>query len=93
MKENKHTPAPWVHHSENFHQIIGIDKCCHSGATVAMAYGFTQESANANANLISAAPDLLAALEWFQDAYKTGASCMDAANEAAKKAIRKAKGE
>jgi hypothetical protein len=61
--ETKHTPGPWSLKRENGRFAIIPD--CRS--PIALAYtafnGLPQEKDEANARLIAAAPDLLAALE------------------------------
>jgi hypothetical protein len=60
---SKHTPGPWTEHKWNTeeHQISAL------GGTVALVSHshslISDESADANARLIAAAPDLLAACE------------------------------
>lgn len=64
-----HTPGPW-------HYRVGADphnqgqvSSESTGATVAITYG---DEGGANAHLIAAAPDLLAALEAFDQGFRDG---------------------
>lgn len=101
-----HTPGPWevvecrergllVEHSHDNGPITTIAKVlgtgCDDQTTVA--------TANADARLIAAAPDLLAALEWFENRAFKGMSEQTAAKTAwafvdiCRAALAKAKGE
>lgn len=63
---NNHTPGPWkaveanTDYSGTFNRILSISD---AEIAPARAYGDTEEQRHANARLIAAAPDLLAALE------------------------------
>lgn len=62
-----HTPGPWEVYACHFDQFIRTNvyfelRCKEGAARVARAEGMTSES-KANAHLMAAAPDLLAALE------------------------------
>jgi hypothetical protein len=61
---NKHTPSPWIHRTRLDN---GANIGCKNGYAICdIAYGYSslsKEELDANAALISAAPDLLAALE------------------------------
>ncbi len=91
MTKHKHTPGPWKNHGRD---TRGLPCSLVGGETLiarvhSMHYGDV-EAETANANLISAAPDLLAALEslivsW--DDLKPGESIIvDAARAAIAKA-------
>lgn len=99
---SKHTPGPWIvepvpYDSSRFYirgsntkgQILGFGK-----GAVAHIPQSTVNPMEANANLIAAAPDLLAALEGLMSCY---IDLLDedqvAAAQNAKSAIAKAKGE
>lgn len=65
MSDTKHTPGPWRIHKystdliKDAERIVGAD-----GSSVVMdVYGKTLENADANAQLIAAAPDLLEVAE------------------------------
>lgn len=59
----KHTPGPWVISSiEDAPRTVKIGTGEGGWLGVAQAFGDTDEEARANAQLITAAPDLLAAL-------------------------------
>lgn len=79
----KHTPGPWIHptwpcnvtcgeHSQDriYSAFVFLGGTSGHDA-IAAAYGDSPEQASANARLIAAAPDLLAALlkvvNWFED--------------------------
>lgn len=90
MNNTLHTPAPWKHDSTWGLIKYGKTEICalHSGNL-------------ANAHLISAAPDLLSALQWFADELPgiIRQYCPEGvpvqvgkAHEAARNAIDKAKG-
>jgi len=61
---NKHTPSPWIHRTRLDN---GANIGCKNGYAICdIAYSYSslsKEELDANAALISAAPDLLAALE------------------------------
>jgi hypothetical protein len=73
----KHTPAPWyIAHHNDIDNIKSIDirHCCdilHSTPQIHQI-ACLPENAIANARLISAAPDLLSALEGFIELYEQG---------------------
>lgn len=92
---SKHTPGPWGNHKWNSeeHQISAL------GGTVALINHdhshISDEAADANARLIAAAPDLLAALHRaVNHLIMDGVSCDDApqALRQARAAIAKAEG-
>jgi hypothetical protein len=62
MEQTKHTPGPWhvIPKGATFAGDIANER----GEVVAQAYGTGHK---ANARLIAAAPDLLAALQWAMD--------------------------
>ena len=77
MKNNTHTQEPWTYelksyeNGESFFQIIGTpngleENIPHRGAFIAKVTG-NKERRKANARLIAAAPDLLAALKLCAD--------------------------
>ena len=91
--EVKHTPGPWTYEEEAYHmeQVFGPK------GLIAQVVGDSAETC-ANAILIAAAPDLLAALERLLGSTKRGnaddheADCRCVIHEASA-AIAKAKGE
>jgi len=101
MSEAKHTSGPWnVHGTNETGTLIASDAAEHENITASIAVAqprgeeWTKEE-EANARLIAAAPELLAALEsvcnWadmFRDslAYESGRSQIDAARAAIQKA-------
>lgn len=61
-----HTPGPW--HTSTTHSGAAVDIGAANGANVTLVSGPTENGADefrANARLIAAAPDLLAALEFI----------------------------
>ena len=94
---NKHTPGPW--RNDNGVEI-SAGKCT---SICGMRHPFDDAEKMANANLIAAAPDLLAALELMvradQAIEREEGLCSDrillriAALDAAAEALAKAKGE
>lgn len=82
-----HTPGPWSIAGSGY----GLDVRCAAGNIVGMTRRFGQNPAEveANARLVAAAPDLLAALEYVMSAH--GEQLTDAL-EAARAAIAAAKG-
>lgn len=95
-----HTPGPWKIDRSFPRQLpFGISQQNepHKGVLTSMAFcKKTTDEAAANASLIAAAPDLLAALEWIasQERY-TFAECTLAEEiiDRARAAIKKARGE
>ena len=95
---SKHTPGPWTEHKWNSeeHQVSAL------GGTVALVSHshslITDEQADANATLIAAAPELLAAcklaLDWHADGtpVEEMSSMEQTAINALEAAIRKAEG-
>src|ERR1700730_8107616 len=65
--EAKHTPGPWAIGSTDFGQ--GISMMIEPGICVVLGHGQTPD---ANARLIAAAPDLLAALAPFIEIWDRG---------------------
>lgn len=95
MMKTKHTPGPWT--LDNLGTDIKIQA---SGAVEAIALVHDQQSthgAEANAHLMSAAPEMLEALEKLlllsDVALKQKHSLDCSIRRAARDAIRKAKGE
>ena len=82
----KHTPGPWrVNAPASVVSIDGLHVCDVNG------YGATDERKRADAVLISAAPDLLAALEYIM-AWDSNWT-VEQARTMARAAIAKARGE
>ena len=85
-EKSKHTPGPWVIDNDNVIYQEGTSEPIASAAPTA--------DEKANAALIAAAPDLLAALESCSDALNTEAGGLYKARiDQARAAIAKAKGE
>ncbi len=109
-----HTPGPWLIGEQNGHCGVSIDETSEDGARVATVYlGIVTSAARwgeehfafpenaeamANARLIAAAPDMLAALQTFvdlfgrEDAYQgdpAGLACVRSARAAIAKATGK----
>lgn len=85
MSEHKHTPGPWKYvksigvYAGDKWEIVSFGSC-------------STEEGHANAQLIAAAPELLAALELaLQDMIRWG--IFGPGRNAVESAIRKAKGE
>ena len=104
MSETKHTPGPWETDRNNVHltQIATIHQCLNNDWVEVWspnALGASEEEMEANARLIAAAPDLLAALESIASMYDYEAACGDLASRLyeatclARAAIAKATGE
>lgn len=73
MSAANHTPGPW-HADGGAAHILGqssraIRTHCANYPTVAYVAGYDDENGEANARLIAAAPDLLAALKALDDCY------------------------
>ena len=91
---SKHTPGPW-HYEQKGGGLVGIFP---SGIETAVAFTRNNE---ADARLIAAAPDLLAALRYVYEYYapmtifddETGDTGHDEAMEIVRAAIAKARGE
>ena len=104
--KRKHTPGPWIYQPGDMDGDIFIEsenedrsgvlvaKVENDGPRAKEADGYIPEKmALANAALIAAAPDLLAALEFCADALNTEAGGLYKAHiEQARAAIAKAKG-
>jgi hypothetical protein len=67
---SKYTKGPW---EPRRHLVNKYDRKFDAWIPVARTWGETQEEANANANLIAAAPDMLEALKSFRDYLKSKA--------------------
>ena len=99
IEMSKHTPGPWFHHgsSGSEHTAGGFIKSSaerNSGPLICSIYGTDGQPYKANAQLISAAPDLLAAAERVLaklDHPTLGVTIYDA--DALRQAIAKARGE
>lgn len=97
MSEAKHAPGPW--------RSVGLAIVCASGHVIAyLKRRGTLKATKANAYLIAAAPDMLAALERIaehtnpdspEENYRADdrEGCLDTVFEIARAAIAKAKGE
>ena len=111
MTDPKHTPSPWMVHHMNMAPkdwaLLGrceVTVVCHGARVVAAVWGDDDEQEQANARLIEAAPDLLAALKRAEvvceDAYHDAKAAYEKDNAAAaleawemvKSAIAKAEG-
>ncbi len=99
---NKHTPGPWTVYpttelvdNRGTEGVTGYNIESESGEIVGMeGIEFWKENAEANANLIASAPDLLEALETaLHDSGCDGDLCAHWWHEKARRAIAKAKGE
>lgn len=64
-----HTPGPWVYDSGSFYAAVQLNDCgtTNEPPIIDMGAGRPEDS-EANARLIAAAPDLLAALQMVRDA-------------------------
>lgn len=97
MKEFKGTPGPWEVDRNNVHtgQIATIHHCIGNDWVEIWSPNWpdSEETQEANANLIAAAPDLLEALQNMVTAYEYEASIDNPALLAARSAISKALGE
>jgi len=80
-----HTPGPWRAGIAGNHRVYGPDGTEHAGL-IAQVFSTglpnTSGVARANANLIAAAPDLLAALEAAYDALTDLLAALEAAYDA-----------
>lgn len=98
---SKHTPGPWAytksvnfgHESFNIHQEDGAPYTPYMSDVGTTELGEDMEIQEANARLIAAAPDLLAALENLLDSQSKAACDVLDAQNTARAAIRAAKGE
>ena len=85
MGESKHTPGPWIATASDNGEW-GVDAASGWGiATVAgsAGYGPGNDESDANARLIAAAPDLLAACKALYAQHKPGkGQCCEAADMA-----------
>jgi hypothetical protein len=101
MNNTLHTPAPWyiAHHSDiNGGQSIDIRHCCDIPPSTPEIHQIARlpKNALANAHLISAAPDLLSALEEMMSVFQDHEQYDEESAEviqSSRAAIRKAKGE
>jgi hypothetical protein len=94
MDDVKHTPGPWkVYTAKNGGKIIGIGDAEGGGVTDPnFALWRAGKEQQANARLIAAAPDLLAALEGMMALLDAG-SLYEPQAYAARAAIAKARGQ
>jgi hypothetical protein len=83
---SKHTPAPWYIHDD--HEDIVTDSC---GLRIACIIGDEKAQRAIDARLISAAPDLLEAIQGLLNALPSATT--HPAIKAARAAIAKATGE
>src|SRR5690554_4275769 len=95
---SKHTPGPWFINRESEDVIEGKLSIESVNAETKLSYFIAQvdecKSQEANARLISAAPELLEALEAITDLYDTDEGCRSLQEyQAARAAIAKATGE
>lgn len=101
MTEPKHTPGPWFH--EGTHVFVDsryqvccgrwYNECC-GNPDIAGDYGPIADTSERDAPLISAAPDLYAALDQLlDDMGDEGLSVCQAAKDQAKAALAKARGD
>ena len=81
MKPNK---APWTRHDVAVHDA--------NDRLVAMCFGGTPGEAEENAQLASAAPEILEALETMVEMVEMNGFIRDYAMEIAREAIKKARG-
>jgi hypothetical protein len=95
MNTTQHTPGPWVYDSFGHTSFAFNDNREDYSARIEWAPDMSDEEVDANARLISIAPDLLEALEemlcdaeTMNPPYRNEAIC-----ERARAAIAKAKGE
>jgi hypothetical protein len=88
--ENKHTPGPW---RISQHDDFRIECGALTIANVVENSMHRMDEAQANAKLIVAAPDLLAALEAIADQWMTKGEVGVSKIDAARRAIAKARGE
>ena len=98
----KHTPGPWTYEGDHTHRqynirVLGRDAqhiCTVNNLPPHVLANREQSTAEANARLIAAAPDLLVALKCIADALSPPRNAEEAAAiAAALAAIAKAKGE
>ena len=89
MNQSKHTPGPWhlVHHRPNLFKVET------NRTVICDTFGGLSGETMANARLISAAPELLRALEWIVDDWERVTERTLPDDHEAKAAIAKAKGE
>ena len=73
MNNTLHTPAPWqVKYEKTGRTIDAVIKIGTAAVYFTRGIGQTFEEQQANAHLISAAPNLLSALEGFIELYEQG---------------------
>jgi hypothetical protein len=83
----KHSPGPWFRHGQKDDPCGSAIIRASNGFEVANSRSFLIEEYEANANLIAAAPDLLAALKWVAtSAAKDSMEMWQAVNAAIAKA-------
>ncbi len=72
--QTKHTPGPW--NNAGFYNEADMERCyiTSKGKGIAWLYGDNDETIEANANLIAAAPELLEALKLAYQLLEDGYS-------------------
>lgn len=65
------TPGPWSYDGTGPHNVFGCDILSSGGDSIAGSWHGRSDTAQANAHLIAAAPDLYGALEWAREALKS----------------------
>lgn len=95
MTDSKHTPGPWYFDPEHRPHHYGCNVGAETGECIAtVAPGENGDSETiANARLIAAAPDLLAACEEFVRKVESGEARSKRSYAEMKAAISRAKGE
>ncbi len=90
----KHTPGPWINDGDSVSALVDPDNSVTYIAPICVIDNkWLDEITKANAALIAAAPDLLAALEVFENLCSNGAYPGTDDLIQARAAIRKARGE
>lgn len=99
---SKHTPGPWLTEGNFVYALNGEGKHAVNRFHASIQGGYTSEDTRttiaeteANAKLIAAAPDLLAAMRFILAFYEPGQTCLDTnawkqAEAAARAAVAKA---
>lgn len=88
---NKHTPGSWGRDADDDAPVQGMSRVFHSGTRQAVAWRIGNE---ADARLIAAAPDLLAALEELIDEWDRHGCCDSrAVVDRARNVVAQAKGD
>lgn len=96
MSKTKHTPGPWKVGEENeFEAYEFVSITTESGVQIGdvSSDGCVDDETHANARLIAAAPDMLAALKQIESEMRAGlGSSYGETREAVRRAIAKAEG-